>query len=671
MNHIFRLAGVLLPVLLLAACGGGGGGGASTASSNPVVPPVVGPGTGGDGGGNPATGGGGGGGGNPAVGGGGGGGGPTTGGGGGPIGGGGGDTAGGDGDGGGGPNAVLLRNAVAFSEGVLPQRHDPNTSGSLVRLFAAAADYGHLGHPCSYLESGGCFGAIAQHIDINAVGFDINDTPDNPNDDVVRDVEHLVLDTWRGRESAFGVLQVPYLGVLDDETSIEVANIAYSVGELSRSNPTNAVGATWRGSMVGVYTGTSDTSYDIRVPSAPVRVDGGVTVTLDSLDIGDISAPSVDIEIRPDHPVFAEDAEGSIRFDDIPIHGGSFDFGGVRGSFYGENYIEVGGAFFARALEGAFGATLLPDFPVTDTVAARALVGGQFVPGATYRQVDAAYDAILTAADTLIMGDIVNVRGGDVLGNIGVDCSQGGCAVADARHSVMGSSVRGVQFGRTGDGRTRFGISPGSVIRAYRLSPEEHIYSVSSEGVINDSEVVMNRNGVTLTQAISVIRAYDSIASSQEYGGWLDESAFGWFADFTDFDDGTPRAGLLHTYTLGKASFGGPPIGTGSAVWNGVMVGIHVSEPNAFQGDVSVDIDDLRFGARDVDVVFTNIKNLVDGSDVADMSWGGLVLSGGSFEAADGSIEGVFYGANHDEVGGVFDQNDIIGAFGAARAVPE
>ena len=30
-------------------------------------------------------------------------------------------------------------------------------------------------------------------------------------------------------------------------------------------------------------------------------------------------------------------------------------------------------------------------------------------------------------------------------------------------------------------------------------------------------------------------------------------------------------------------------------------------------------------------------------------------------------FEGTFYGTNHNEVGGIFDRNDILGAFGASR----
>ena len=39
----------------------------------------------------------------------------------------------------------------------------------------------------------------------------------------------------------------------------------------------------------------------------------------------------------------------------------------------------------------------------------------------------------------------------------------------------------------------------------------------------------------------------------------------------------------------------------------------------------------------------------------------------GKFESANGDIKGGFYGTNHGEVGGVFNRDGIIGAFGASR----
>ena len=46
-----------------------------------------------------------------------------------------------------------------------------------------------------------------------------------------------------------------------------------------------------------------------------------------------------------------------------------------------------------------------------------------------------------------------------------------------------------------------------------------------------------------------------------------------------------------------------------------------------------------------------------------------MPLVQGGFQSLDaaGSIEGHFYGTNHQEVGGIFERDALIGAFGASR----
>ena len=52
------------------------------------------------------------------------------------------------------------------------------------------------------------------------------------------------------------------------------------------------------------------------------------------------------------------------------------------------------------------------------------------------------------------------------------------------------------------------------------------------------------------------------------------------------------------------------------------------------------------------------------------MAWRGLPVQNGGFaerRAASDYIKGEFYGPAAEEVGGVFERNQIIGAFGAKR----
>lgn len=68
-------------------------------------------------------------------------------------------------------------------------------------------------------------------------------------------------------------------------------------------------------------------------------------------------------------------------------------------------------------------------------------------------------------------------------------------------------------------------------------------------------------------------------------------------------------------------------------------------------------------------MAFTGIEDLDSGGPRGNMTCSGIPLAGGSFAAGpDGdSIEGRFHGPNHEEVGGIFERDRIVGAFGAKR----
>ena len=63
-----------------------------------------------------------------------------------------------------------------------------------------------------------------------------------------------------------------------------------------------------------------------------------------------------------------------------------------------------------------------------------------------------------------------------------------------------------------------------------------------------------------------------------------------------------------------------------------------------------------------------NISRLDTGADVDNLDWtGGPIATDGTFKSASGDVKGTFYGTNHEEIGGVFDRDSIIGAFGGPR----
>ena len=140
--------------------------------------------------------------------------------------------------------------------------------------------------------------------------------------------------------------------------------------------------------------------------------------------------------------------------------------------------------------------------------------------------------------------------------------------------------------------------------------------------------------------------------TSNVYGHWLDHSVF------VVVDDSV------------AVSFGGAP-GTnptvaGGAVWRGDVVGVDTGTGERIVGDASIAIDD--FARAEVDVALTGISD-AGGSARADLRWEDIPLAEGEFQSRDaaGSIEGRFYGADHQEVGGIFERDRLTGAFGGSR----
>ena len=102
----------------------------------------------------------------------------------------------------------------------------------------------------------------------------------------------------------------------------------------------------------------------------------------------------------------------------------------------------------------------------------------------------------------------------------------------------------------------------------------------------------------------------------------------------------------------------------------GLMAGDHggvrfrkESAASRVEGDARIAIDDLAVPM--VDVLFSDIRNQGNGSMLPGMVRRDLRLTGGTF--ADAGLTGQFYGPDHEEVGGVFERDNMSGAFGASR----
>ena len=225
-------------------------------------------------------------------------------------------------------------------------------------------------------------------------------------------------------------------------------------------------------------------------------------------------------------------------------------------------------------------------------------------------------------ADTLLVTDLHN-PGFAVVGNISTNCRAGTCVTSEGQVTLDDLTVDDTEY-----------------------------------------QAVMTRNGITLGQYRTETKHADGITVQEiAYGAWLDHNAFS--ISLATFYRGAVSDGyyvaFVAGYSFGNDS-GSRPVG-GSATWTGAMTGADLEFQNAVQGDAAVTVD---FARNNAGVAFTNIKDLGTRSGLPSMEWSGLAIgTDGRFGASD--IKASFYGPNHEEVGGVFERNNIVGAFGAKR----
>ena len=148
----------------------------------------------------------------------------------------------------------------------------------------------------------------------------------------------------------------------------------------------------------------------------------------------------------------------------------------------------------------------------------------------------------------------------------------------------------------------------------------------------------VRRNGIGRIERddIPVDDAPELTSTAVGYGAWARYVAFDATIQETETSVGRIAAATASVGGIGNRS---NPVG-GSAEWSGAMVGLDyrdIAEQRFVQGDARVTAD---FADMDLDVALTGIAGVESGR---------------------------FFGPDHEEVGGVFDRDGILGAFGAGR----
>lgn len=194
-------------------------------------------------------------------------------------------------------------------------------------------------------------------------------------------------------------------------------------------------------------------------------------------------------------------------------------------------------------------------------------------------------------------------------------------------------------------------------------------------GYNDQYSIVMTNGRIPLIQARAAGRVESGPGSGRyefrSYGGWMMHSFF--IVQHSDATVQGNRFSAFSAYSFGSAA-GTNPTGTGMATWNGVMVGVDKENSIVFQGNAVIRW--VNTSAGFVNGEFNTIKNLSEGGDYSTptITWNSIPLEEGAFTSNDAfvnmdnaSIWGNFYGGSHEEVGGIFEVGEIIGAFGAQK----
>ena len=195
------------------------------------------------------------------------------------------------------------------------------------------------------------------------------------------------------------------------------------------------------------------------------------------------------------------------------------------------------------------------------------------------------------------------------------------------------------------------------------LGISDSISLADLEFVTGNDQPVGTKHGVTLIRSTGRNDGTDF----RTLGGWMEHSGFAVQVERSTIEgvrvDG--RYGMA-----GGDLAGSRPLG--SATWRGLMVGTPGTgsgRGDRLQGDATLtySLDTRMLGAA-----FTNIQNIdrLRAHSVSAVRFTGVpVDSRGQFQAGTtgNKIQGGFYGSGHAEATGVFEQSNIVGAFGAKR----
>ena len=212
--------------------------------------------------------------------------------------------------------------------------------------------------------------------------------------------------------------------------------------------------------------------------------------------------------------------------------------------------------------------------------------------------------------------------------------------------------------------------------------PEDVPYTVTRMDLFpEDWNAVMTKNGIT-TIAWNGKKLGGSMQSvsydADAYGSWMDYSGFAVFNTKVNGDyNATAQFGMASGDLHGRA----PKENYKLAEWSGLMVGSPTSgkeKGDRLQGNAKLTYN-YHANSPTVDVAFTEIKNLdrLRNHSETTINFNNVpVGKDGTFISTTKDIQGAFYSRRTvdnyrrpDEVAGVFNTTNIVGAFGGKRDI--
>ena len=183
------------------------------------------------------------------------------------------------------------------------------------------------------------------------------------------------------------------------------------------------------------------------------------------------------------------------------------------------------------------------------------------------------------------------------------------------------------------------------------------------EASTGELEPIGSAHGITLMSE----SWHDMGLYQTSLGAWMQHGWFGLSA--ARRVEGEAESTILNTLVAGDLT--GRPL-AGSATWLGIMVG--TTDAGDDRGDRLVGTAALNYdlGVGGLDAAFSGIRNMdrdaPHGVETVVFSDLAIEADGTFARGQSGArIQGAFYGPEHAEAAGIFEQSDIIGAFGAKR----